>query len=151
MPHTPTVLCVDDDPTILNSQKEVLESAGFSVLIARSGPEAIHLFHSRAIDIVLMDYLMTGMTGVKVAEKMKALKPKTPIIFLSAYSELPGESLGLAEQWMKKGEKDPEQLISLVRALSERVAQNLDCTAQQHFGRKGSLKTSHRTINSRNR
>jgi CheY-like chemotaxis protein len=122
MSRTVIVLCVDDEAAILASQRKVLESVGFSVLTASSGREAIRLFESRSVDVVLMDFLMTGMSGVKAAERMKQLKPKVPIIFLSAYSELPGESLGLAEHWMKKGEKDPEQMIDLIRTLVGKAA-----------------------------
>jgi two-component system, cell cycle response regulator CpdR len=125
MPESVIVLCVDDEPAVLASQREVLESVGFSVLSANSGREAIHLFESRPVDVVLIDFMMSEMSGVKVAERMKQLKPQIPIVFISAYSELPGESLGLAEEWMKKGEKDPEQLIELVRALADKAAHNL--------------------------
>jgi CheY-like chemotaxis protein len=121
MSRTVIVLCVDDEPAVLTSQKKILESVGFSVLTASSGREAIRLFESRPVDVVLMDFLMTGMSGVKVAERMKQLKRKVPIVFLSAYSELPGESLGLAERWMKKGEKDPEQVVELIRTLASKA------------------------------
>jgi hypothetical protein len=48
---------------------------------------------------------------------MKKAKPEIPIVFLSAYSELPGETVGLAECWIKKGEKEPEQLLALLQTL----------------------------------
>lgn len=126
MSRTVTVLCVDDDAGVLASQKKLLESVGFSVLTANSGREAIYLFESRRVDVVLMDLLMAGMSGVKVAERMKQLKAEVPIIFLSGYSELPGESLGLAEQWMKKGEKDPDRMIELIRTLGGKAARSAE-------------------------
>lgn len=111
------VLCVDDEPSVLMLQEKMLEGAGFKVLTATSGPEAIRLFESSRVDLVVMDFWMAGMNGITTAEKMKKAKPEIPIVFLSAYSELPGETVGLAECWIKKGEKEPEQLLALLQTL----------------------------------
>lgn len=120
MEATSTFLCVDDEPNVLTMEKMLLESVGFRVLTAASGADAIEIFQSENVDVVVMDYAMPGMNGLETARIMKMLKPAVPIVFLSAYAELPGESLGLAQWWAKKGEQDPEALIAGLRSLVER-------------------------------
>ena len=115
------ILCVDDEPSVLAIVKRLLESADFGVLTASCGREAIRVFQSDHVDIVLMDYWMTGMNGIDAAQKMKQLDPDVPIVFLSGYSELPAESLGLAEYWIRKGQEDPEQTIDRLRSLADRT------------------------------
>jgi CheY-like chemotaxis protein len=115
------ILCVDDEPSVLAIMKRLLESAGFDVLTASCGPEAIRIFKSEHVDIVLMDYWMDGMNGIDAATKIKQMRPNVPIVFLSAYSELPAESLGIAECWIIKGQEDPEQIIDRLRSLAART------------------------------
>lgn len=120
MGSSPTILCVDDEPAVLAMEKALLESAGFRVLAVSSGREAINIFDSEDVDVVLMDYWLPGMNGIQVAQVMKQLKPGVLILFLSAFSELPGETAGLACGWITKGETGPEELLSHLRALVAR-------------------------------
>lgn len=116
------ILCVDDEPTMLSLETRLLEPPGFVVFTAACGQDAIQIFQDERIDIVLMDYWMTGMNGIDTAEHMKRLHPEVPIVFFSAYSELPSESLGLAETWLRKGQEDPEDIIALLRSIARRAA-----------------------------
>lgn len=113
------ILCVDDEPSVLAMVKRLLESADFGVLTASCGREALRVFQSEHVDIVLMDYWMTGMNGIDAAGKIKKLAPDVPIVFLSGYSELPSESLGIAEYWIRKGQEDPQEMIDRLRALAD--------------------------------
>lgn len=121
MSFSAQILCVDDEPTVLAMEKRLLESAEFDVLTASCGRDAIRLFQSQHVDVVLMDYWMTDMNGIDAATRIKQIDPNVPIVFLSAYSELPAESLGLAECWIRKGQEDPEQTIDRLRSLAERT------------------------------
>src|SRR6476646_4916564 len=107
-----TILRVEDEPTVLFTQKALLEAADFRVLTAQSGAEAITIFKADRVDIVVMDYWMTGMNGITAAKKMKELKREVHIVFLSAYSELLDEIVGLADAWVKKGEEEPERFVA---------------------------------------
>lgn len=111
------ILCVDDEESVLLMQKLMLESAGFRVLTASSGLQAVEIFKSEKVNAVVMDYWMPGMNGVTTAQVMKRLKPQVPILFVSAFTELPGETLGLAQGWIKKGQDSPEQFISRLHCL----------------------------------
>ena len=121
MPEAVRILCVDDEPTMLSLERRLLESGGFSVFTAACGQDAIQIFQDEPVDIVLMDYWMTGMNGIDAAGHMKRLHPDVPIVFFSAYSELPSESLGLGEVWLRKGQDDSEKILALLHSIAGRT------------------------------
>ena len=97
------ILFIEDDPHTRTINRLVFERDGHEVTEARSGPEGIALFSDRKFDLVIVDYLMNGPNGVEVAQQLKATDPSVPIIILSGYGELPGETVGLADRWIIKG------------------------------------------------
>ena len=107
-----TILCVDDEQTALQLRRSLLESAGYDVLIAKSGAQAVKAFQSQHIDAAILDYWMADMNGLSVAREIRKINPNLPIIILSAYGELLDESLGLADIWIRKGEEDPQYLLN---------------------------------------
>ena len=107
-----TVLCIDDEQTALQLRQTVLESAGYRVLTAKSGVVGIQAFKSEPVQAVILDYWMADMNGMQVAREIRKLNPAIPIIILSAYGELLDESLGVADIWIRKGEEDPQYLLS---------------------------------------
>ena len=109
-----TVLCVDDEPTALQS---VLESQGYKVLLVKSGAQGINVFNSQRVDAVVLDYWMNDMSGLQVARQMRQLNRTVPIIILSAYIELLDESVGLVDVWIRKGEHHPEYLLERLARL----------------------------------
>ena len=115
-----TILCVEDEPPQLLLRKLLLESHGYNVLTAASGQEALKLFETHSVDLVILDYWMSGMNGVRVASEMKKLKGETPIIIFSAYQSLPGEELGIADLWLRKVETEPTELLYAVEKLLKR-------------------------------
>ncbi len=115
-----TILCIDDESSGLMVRRLLLESAGYRVLEANSGPAGIQLFNSETVDVVILDYWMSGMKGIAVAAELKRIKPFVPIIVLSGMADLPGESSGLIDQWLLKGSHRSEQLLDSVAALLER-------------------------------
>ena len=115
-----TLLCVDDEEAALLTRKLLLESAGYRVLEARSGSEGIEVFQSDKIDLVILDYWMSGMKGTTVAAEMKRIQPSVPIIVLSGVSDLPGEGSGWVDQWLIKGTHRAEHLLDSISTLLER-------------------------------
>jgi CheY-like chemotaxis protein len=82
-PHQPaTILCIDDEASGLLARRLLLESAGYRVIEAHSGPEGIRLFQSENVSVVILDYWMSGMKGTVVAAELKrrrvAWKPRRP-------------------------------------------------------------------------
>ena len=86
-----TVLVVDDELFIVSVAHDILTRHGYRVLGASSGPEALHLFKSwpdLKIDIALLDIVMPVITGPELALQIHEIRPKLPIIFISAYPEI---------------------------------------------------------------
>jgi len=114
-----TILCVDDEENQLLLRKLMLERAGYRVLIADSPSPALEIFGSQPIDLVIVDHYMPGMTGLALARTMLQQR-KVPVMVLSAYPELPGESIGVANLWLTKGAASEELLVKLADLLSDR-------------------------------
>jgi two-component system, cell cycle sensor histidine kinase and response regulator CckA len=90
------VLVVDDNAAIRNVAHRVLASAGYLVLTAADGQEALGFLGDpeRPIGLVLTDIVMPGMTGEAFATQAHALCPGLPVLFMSGY-----ERHGAAEGW----------------------------------------------------
>ena len=84
---TSTVLVVDDDPDVRAFLVAGLEEAGYRVSQAADGKAALLSFGESRPDVVVIDYLMPGMTGAEVARKMLKKAPGQKILFVSGYSE----------------------------------------------------------------
>ncbi len=69
--------------------REVLESAGYTVLEARHGPEALVVSerHEGTIDLLLTDVVMPVMSGPQVAGRLKAARPGLRVLFMSGYTD----------------------------------------------------------------
>ncbi|WP_247895040.1 hybrid sensor histidine kinase/response regulator [Azospirillum brasilense] len=85
-----TILVVDDDALIAMSTVDMLTDLGHTVLEAHSGAQALELLRSgQAVDLLLTDYAMPGMTGVELAQAARALQPTLPVLLASGYADLP--------------------------------------------------------------
>jgi CheY-like chemotaxis protein len=109
-----TVLCVEDEELQLQLRQALLESAGFQVFGARTAKAAMEIFQSNHIDAVVMDYWLSVENGTAVAEQMKQLRPRTPILMLSGFSSLPGEG-AVVDAWLRKGQIEPEDLVREIK------------------------------------
>ena len=84
-----TLLLAEDDDDVRHLTRTILEQAGYSVLTAKDGQEAIALFehHRDATDALLLDIVMPGLGGHEVLTRIHAVCPDMPALFLSGYSE----------------------------------------------------------------
>ncbi len=79
------VLIVDDDPTVRESLRDLLERRGLSTVGAASdGAEAVSMASSLEPDVIVMDRMMPGMDGVEATRRIKQTQPQTQVILLSA-------------------------------------------------------------------
>lgn len=111
--NSPLILCIDDELVGLKVRKILLERAGYRVLTAPDGPGGLALFEQEPVEAVVLDYSMPGMHGGEVASHMRRIKPRVPILLLSAYLGLPGEVTSLVDLYMTKGEGAPVLLQKL--------------------------------------
>lgn len=85
-----TVLVVDDEELVRSVAKAILEQAGFAVLTATDGREALDAFgrQSDGIDAVLLDMTMPRLSGEQVLREMRRIRADVPVILSSGYHEL---------------------------------------------------------------
>jgi DNA-binding NtrC family response regulator len=85
---TGTVLLVEDDDGLRATTQRILQRAGFEVLTAASGAEALESWRSydAPIDVVLSDVVMPGGSGVHLATKITALSPGAAIVLISGFT-----------------------------------------------------------------
>jgi CheY-like chemotaxis protein len=84
-----TILVVDDETIVLTLTQMMLTRYGYTVLLASSGDEALHFFEAwpdQRVDIAILDIVMPGMDGFELADRLRAIRPTLPIIYMSAYS-----------------------------------------------------------------
>jgi CheY-like chemotaxis protein len=108
----PVILCVDDEETPLLLRKFVLQKAGYQVLTAHSGKDALGIVRSRDVDLILSDYLMPNMTGAELAIQVKAHNPNLRVVLISGLNELPMDST-VADGFLSKVE-GPDALCSRI-------------------------------------
>ena len=115
----PTLLCVDDNQTALHVRKLVLESAGYSVLVASNFATAMGLFSSSAVDLVLTDHVMEDGSGTELAAAMKRFRPDVPIVIISGLVEAP-EGIEQADLFISKADSPPQVLQKISELLDGR-------------------------------
>ena len=80
------VLLVEDEPAVLAATRRLLGDAGYEVLTAADGPEALRLFASVTPDIVVTDVVMPGgMSGPQLVNAMREILPGLPAVYTSGY------------------------------------------------------------------
>lgn len=82
------ILVVDDDQDFRWTMGNVLQAAGYRVIQAQDGEEAMSLLEKDIPDLVLLDYRMPGRDGLHVARDMKQRVPAVPILIITAYAEV---------------------------------------------------------------
>jgi len=88
-PSKQTILVVDDDLHILEVLEARLSSAEFHVFIATGATEALEILKEHTVDLMISDVRMPGMNGMELLGKALALCPGLPVIFLTAYGNIP--------------------------------------------------------------
>jgi CheY-like chemotaxis protein len=81
-----TVLVADDNDVAQRLCKRVLEKAGYTVLIAADGLQAVEVALSKRPAMILMDVAMPGIDGIEAMKRIKAEIPNQPIVIASAHS-----------------------------------------------------------------
>jgi two-component system phosphate regulon response regulator PhoB len=119
-------LVVEDEPAIQELVAMNLEQAGFGVSRAGSGEQAIDLVRAELPDLVVLDWMLPGMSGLEVARKLRADRRTAdlPIIVLTARAEEHDKLTGLeggADDYMVKP-FSPKELVARIKAVLRRRA-----------------------------
>jgi two-component system response regulator MprA len=117
------LLVVDDDPSVREALVLLLNLNGFEVDVACDGREAIRTLARASPDAVILDVLMPGLDGIEVCRRMRAVGDRTPVLMLTARTELEERVAGLeagADDYLAKPFAR-EELIARLRALLRRT------------------------------
>ena len=132
-----TILIVDDVPDNIRVLKVPLESAGYGIRVATSGPRALELARTAPlVDLILLDIMMPGMSGYEVCKQLKA-DPETahiPVIFVTTRREIQDESHGFdvgAVDYITKPISPPTLLRRVQTHLSLVHTEQLDALARE--------------------
>ncbi len=129
------ILIVDDEQTQREMLQGFLEKQGYKVVIASGGHEALHLFESMPVQLVLLDHRMDDMNGDEVLEKMRATSPLLRAIMISAHGDISTAvkvmRLG-ADDFMEKP-VDLTDLMAKVRQIEQNLAVQEESEKITHF------------------
>ncbi|HLK32429.1 MAG TPA: response regulator [Terriglobales bacterium] len=94
-----TVLLVEDEQAVRDSEREYLERQGYTVIVAANGAEALEQAHScgRTIHLLVTDVVMPKMSGGELGQKLAAQMPHLKVLYVSGYAENTVLQHGLAE------------------------------------------------------
>ena len=126
-----TILCIDDNRNLLEVQQLLLESKGYSVLLAPDGPTGIALSREHLVDVVVLDFNMPGMDGSQVAQVMTQEQPTLPVVILSGYpAEIPESLRWCAEAVLHKAD-GPAVLLSVLESLVKTGRRNQENASER--------------------
>ena len=120
-PAKHVVLCVEDDPRQLRLLKRILQKRGFSVLQAATAVEALELFHTNPVSLVVIDQRLGDkqMTGAQMSREIKALKPTLPVVLRSGY---PSPRIGQTWDVFINKAESVETFLDIIEDLIRRYA-----------------------------
>jgi CheY-like chemotaxis protein len=114
-----TILVAEDDPMVRDIARRILEKAGYTVLLAADGDEALTMFaaHRQEISVVLLDAIMPKLSGHDAYQCIKHDCPEARIIFCSGYDPETAQSQFVADEELRLVQKpyDPGTLLRAVR------------------------------------
>ena len=112
------VLLVEDDPRIRSIVEQGLAARGFLVSSAPDGEAGVELVRSLEVELVLLDQILPGISGLEVLAQIRTIKPRLPVILLTALDDTTSKVGGLdagADDYMTKP-FSVEELAARIRA-----------------------------------
>jgi len=119
-----TMLCVDDEPSILSSLKRLLRATGHRVLTAEGGAQALEILENESVDLIVSDMRMPFMDGAQLLEQVRARWPHVVRLLLTGYADVTSTiaaiNRGQIQRYITKPWNDDEILL-IVRETFERL------------------------------
>lgn len=116
-----TILVVDDTETQRDIARMVLEDLNYSVCTASSGEQAIEFLKRQEVDLILLDMMMPGISGLETTKQILEINPKLQILLASGYSES-----GMVRESLKLGARQFIQKPYTIEDLGSRVSNLLN-------------------------
>lgn len=122
------LLVVEDEHRIANTIKKGLQQERFAVDVSFSGTEGFDLASTEDYDVIILDLLLPGMDGLTICKQLRKKQIHTPILMLTAKSQIADKVTGLdmgADDYLTKPFSF-EELLARIRALSRRSKSTID-------------------------
>jgi|ERR1700677_419273 CheY-like chemotaxis protein len=122
-PHSKKrILIVDDDPSIRHMLRRILIDEGYDTEAAANGREGLNIAQKNAVDLVLLDLKMPGMTGQETLAQLAASHPGLPVIIISAFTRAESPlAFASGRPWLQKPLDFPA-LLELIKRLAAQPA-----------------------------
>jgi two-component system, OmpR family, alkaline phosphatase synthesis response regulator PhoP len=117
------IMVVDDEISIVTLLEFNLEKAGYSVVTANDGKEAVDIVDKENPDLIVLDVMLPGMDGIEVCKTLRQKQINTPILMLTAKDDEFDKILGLelgADDYMTKP-FSPREVVARIRAILRRM------------------------------
>jgi|ERR1035441_2841751 DNA-binding response OmpR family regulator len=118
-----TILVIEDDAQILKVLHRLFAAEGYVIVSASNGTQGLELFSTQTVDAVVLDLMLPGVSGRDICRSMKQSAPDTPVVIVSAISEVADKVLLLelgADDYVTKP-FSPRELLARVQAAIRRT------------------------------
>lgn len=116
------ILIVDDDQELRENICEILLGEKFNVTIATNGNDALEKINAHPIDLVLLDFVMPGLSGLETLSLLRRQKPQVRVILMTAFSTVENAVEAMrrgADDYLTKPFKTADLLTTILRVLEE--------------------------------
>jgi two-component system response regulator PilR (NtrC family) len=117
------ILIVDDEEVLRDVLDVMLRREGFECLLAASGEEALNVLETEEVDLVILDVMLPGISGIDTLRAMRISNPELPVIVITAFSSIDGAIEAMkygAFHYIPKPFKNEEVILTVNKALEQR-------------------------------
>ncbi|HEV7238654.1 MAG TPA: sigma-54 dependent transcriptional regulator [Thermoanaerobaculia bacterium] len=121
------ILIVDDEEVLRDVLDAVLRREGFDVISAASGEEALNMLESEDFDLVILDVMLPGISGIDTMRAIRIANPYVPVIIITAFSSIDGAIDAMKQgafHYIPKPFKNEEVVLTVNKALEQRRLSN---------------------------
>jgi two-component system response regulator PilR (NtrC family) len=121
------ILIVDDEEVLRDVLDAVLRREGFDVVSASSGEEALSMLDGEEIDLIILDVMLPGISGIDTMRAIRISNPYLPVIIITAFSSIDGAIEAMKQgafHYIPKPFKNEEVVLTVNKALEQRRLSN---------------------------
>lgn len=112
-----SILIVDDEPSVGDALRLILESQGYEVVLVVNGRQGIKQARTRSFEFIIVDLLLPDITGLQVIKEIHEQQPETPIVLVSGHGspQVFAEARGLGAIGALAKPFPPAEILTLIR------------------------------------